>query len=734
MTDTSIIITKDGDGNEHHHHIMFFSGAHAAHERTIASYAEMFAARKKEDKILSTSTYFAEITSCKEKSDAAAADGINTNSSSNNSSSTDTHIPSFSASSRPQIKTRTNRTTRGRAAHEHYALHVSSLKDVKSTVEHFTSSVRARGNYTLGSNTLLANMSSNKLFRSVQHPHRVKATIDVEEMVYETPVNPSASYKTVENIFTEAQQAKTNAQGKSDKKKAKMRYKTALFKIRSKNSPNNNVGENREKEKQPYVAMRPPLPASNNISRRSYKTSSRRVVVQKKEKRLHDNINMSDLTRRRVMCGQTMKSVEKHLKTNNAAQETANKSVIAKDMQLEKQVWKMSRGRGRGSNQRRRPSFATKTNGGDAAAAAAAAAGNPEGNSPRRRRRSPRGGSFLMLADPAMLRETAQQRSSGIISQNRGLPQNKQHWHTVKAGPNARAAALQTERLQRIAEAQEQKTGFLGVAMGGRTKKQELEQKARWKELIGGLRVKRTRIASNTEYRDHVLQNIDRSGKHLKTWQDGFRSLHKTHKSRLRNALTVRELHREEMNTNDHIGYILTKIEKSCQSRKPNGSETLKNNSSNSNNKENKSRRLSSAAELQMAMATEVHEEENPWKSDHDCVPEVITKGTLTSLWTDARIERRTKEEVQALGDDMVKFWHRFCLQRAHLRGTPAPGELMLVLRLKTLLEDGDKITEQVVHDMMMMAEKSGTAKHPRLILLLKVLRKQAELNAGYTT
>ena len=75
----------------------------------------------------------------------------------------------------------------------------------------------------------------------------------------------------------------------------------------------------------------------------------------------------------------------------------------------------------------------------------------------------------------------------------------------------------------------------------------------------------------------------------------------------------------------------------------------------------------------------------------------------------------------------MVQFWHRFCLTRANLPGTVAPGEIALVRGIKALLEDGKTITEQVVHETMVMLDKNTYSKHPRIQKLIKVLTKQTE-------
>ena len=720
--DPSIIITTDDDGNEHYHHVLIFSKADK-NTRTIAEYAaQLRSSKKAEDNVLASSSYFKEISAMQHRSDAALGD----------------HSSSKSSSSRGGVSG--SSTAAGTIKHKHvrrrtnvktqHTLLVSALTDIETTVDSYTASVRARGSYTVGANALLANMSSNKNLRASMHsPVQMKGTVHSPQKEYFIPVNPNESYKATENIFTQAQEAKINSQGKSVKIKAKMRYQTALLKMKSKSNMfvRKDAIEDINNSEANHIALRPAIPSSS-ISR----SSPRRISVQKKEKRLHENICMSDATRRKVRCGQTMKSVETEMKTSNKLRDFPTKCAIAQDMQLEKQVWKTNK-RDRGRKGGRRPSFAATTKTKDGPSSASSGGGisvSVAGQSPRRRGRQHRGGSFLMLADPSVGKNGLASRHQTI---NRGLPENKQHWHTVKAGPCARAAALQTERLQRITEDEAKKEALGGITTNDKAKKEEQEQKIRWKELIGGLRTTNQRVASNNEYRNHIMQNISRSGKHLKTWQDGFRNLHKTHQLRLQNALTVRELHRVEMETNDHIGYILKRVELKAKSKAKNGSETLKKSQRQSQSQNKSLRTLSSAADLHRTNTNTDENDENGekdlWAPEHDRVPEVITKGTLTSLWTEARIERRTKEEVKSLGDNVVKFWHHFCLERANLPGNPAPGENMLVLRLKTLLEDGDSITEQVVHDMLMMADKSGNGKHPRLKKLLSCLRTQAKAN-----
>ena len=79
------------------------------------------------------------------------------------------------------------------------------------------------------------------------------------------------------------------------------------------------------------------------------------------------------------------------------------------------------------------------------------------------------------------------------------------------------------------------------------------------------------------------------------------------------------------------------------------------------------------------------------------------------------------------LGSDMVDFWHRFCLLRASMQGQSSAGEDALSSKLKELLEDGECVTEQVVHDLMMLLERGFEATNPRLKKIVTALRAEAE-------
>ena len=93
----------------------------------------------------------------------------------------------------------------------------------------------------------------------------------------------------------------------------------------------------------------------------------------------------------------------------------------------------------------------------------------------------------------------------------------------------------------------------------------------------------------------------------------------------------------------------------------------------------------------------------------------------------DARNERITRAEVKSLGGKMVNFWQTFCLLRASLPGPVAPGELEVCHKLKNLLEDGQVVTEQVVHDIMMLFPEDLIQSNKRVKALVALLQRTAE-------
>ena len=59
--------------------------------------------------------------------------------------------------------------------------------------------------------------------------------------------------------------------------------------------------------------------------------------------------------------------------------------------------------------------------------------------------------------------------------------------------------------------------------------------------------------------------------------------------------------------------------------------------------------------------------------------------------------------------------------------GPVAPGELEMCHKLKTMLEDGQVVTEQIVHDMMMLFHETVLESNQRIKALVALLREAAE-------
>lgn len=696
MTDYSVIITKDDDGNEHVHHVMLITKEDHHNQAMAARHSGSTAspADRLRDVALRESAYFQEI-NVKRTADDPAEDTTNNNNNNN--------------------KSVMLRSPRPPPPKEHFTLQISDLNDVKTTVESYTSRVRARGKYTLGSNALLSNMSSENRYE-LRVPGAKHLLGDVDEHG-DRPRALSNAYKKTAMIFKEAQEAKQTRQGKSESIQNKLKFRSALKSLmKSKRAsplatatlPESGGLSSSTSSK---IASRP---TERNQRKRTHPSlrSPRRIVLRKKQKDLIEHIVQSDLLRRKVQSGQTMKSVEIQARvqareSSHGVASFATKSEIANDLHLQKQVWSLKKSSRLSSS--KRTSFDTTSHSSRGRRAFHGSRGSHDLQfNNKGRKKSSAGGNFLHLDS---------RHHSALAGGN--LPANKQHWNTTSAGPHARSAALQTERLQRVEDTNGKQVDVHGIAKGRRALAEEKKQEMYWKELVGTIRSKRAHVAHSTETREHVVQAVLRSDKTLQTWQDNFLELHKTHDSRLRNALAARDLHREEMNTGEHIGYILTRVEMSAKKTKPNGSEALQHN-------------ISRGAIDKMQSAKSISrrtEKDDVWRPRHDKVPDVTKKGSLTSFWTETRIERRTNDEIQSLGTAMVTFWSQFCLLRATLPGLPAAGELVLVRTLKALLEDGDNITEQVVHDMMVMLEASGDPKHPRLMALLKAMRKQVEVD-----
>eukprot|EP00946_MAST-07B_sp_MAST-7B-sp1_P005113 g5113.t1 len=254
-------------------------------------------------------------------------------------------------------------------------------------------------------------------------------------------------------------------------------------------------------------------------------------------------IATSNLIRRNVSCGQTLDSSRKaSLNLVDGLRDN-----IACDLKLNKHVWSIHK---RNSGRDPRGNRA-----------------NPIGLSSKKKRGKTRrrGGSFLMLPN-----------SHNEIEQHKcPLPETKRHWLTIQAGPSSRAAAIQTERLQRTEAARKSKTGVQGLASGKHAAAAQMIRLRAWKKMITKLRFSQGRkfVFNHERVRSQVEKTVSETDSLLKKWQNGFQNLDINYAERLKNALLVRDLHRKEMNTGDHIGYILSKIENASGKRKPNGSE-----------------------------------------------------------------------------------------------------------------------------------------------------------------
>jgi len=743
-TKIGIISTRDADGNEHHHHVLTFNASSIVQQIPKADLTTI-----KDNDVLSLSAYFQEITF--RKSDQKPTTTTATTPRRLNPSK------SLVAATKPSsVPNRTSTTAKDHKRQERNTLAISELADIDTTVNTYTSNVKSRGNYTEGTGALLASLSdSTKKLRAStpMSPRKRNATnhhTQNQKVYHHTrPEKPVESYQITENIFKLAQKQKVTKQGTSKSKLARQRFKDALATLRHRKGSTASSTAQNEQQRNIFQATRP-----SNSYHRSQNYSPRHTIHQQKQHNLHRHIVKSNLARKRVKHGQTMKSAaDMHNQDNqdyqdnqdnqdtsptstfltttsrrsprrqNKAAEMLNattQAAIAADMRLKKRTWSLNKTRKRGKTRGR----------GKTRASSITVVGDRNVGFhkfvPGSKKDANQGGQFLMLHRHS----TNRTRKDTTAGGKDGLPENKLHWKTVGAGPKARAAALQTERLQQIAEAFEKNVDVHSLAKARGAKHHEFAKLKLWKDLIGAIRMASavgnfSETNKNINCREQVMEAVERSSQVLHTWQKGFRTLHKTHDSRLQNALTVRDLHREEMNTTEHMGYILTHVESTCGGRKKNGSEILKNKNKNKN--KNKTTALVNSIQTGKTTIDMLDNEVDVWQSDHDAVPEVIQNGTLTSFWTETRIERITKEEVKTLGPEMVQFWHRFCLTRANLPGTVAPGEIALVRGIKALLEDGKTITEQVVHETMVTLDKNTYSKHPRIQKLIKVLTKQTE-------
>jgi hypothetical protein len=689
-----IISTIDDDGNEHHHHVLSYDKTFMPIDLTSV----------KDNAIntnLKNSAYFQEITFRKSNHEQLLNANVNIITGDSNTIQQDS--PQKLSPSKVLDKNKNINTT-GKNFQQ-YALQVSELIDTDTTVELYTKALKTRGTYTVGAHALLENLNSDakSLHSTSGSPNNeyTKEKDIIKNSKTIRPENPTESYQVTENIFKLAHKEKTTKQGTSKSKLARQKFRDALRKLRKENK----LSSGNEQQQLEFVAKRP---SYKNTRHQSFYRSPRQIVQNHTQKNLHDHIIDSNTIRRKVMCGQTMKYAEKTIKDTKTDQEEHH---IHHDIHLKKRTWSLNKSRKQRSKHRRRNRRASRNSSNELNEHSRRIVHRAFGE----KKKSVQGGSFLMLGKSRQL-DTRNEGNKDI------LPEDKLHWKTVEAGPYARAAALQTERLQRIAEALEQNVNVHGLAKIRGAKQVEIQKIKRWKELVSGIRISRN-ISHGLmkELHEHVLETVERSNNSLNTWQAGFRKLYGTHNNRLRNALTVRDLHRSEMQTNEHMGYIMTQVEKKSGENKKNGSEALiqKHNSKTSQKllPENEEKKSTTLKMLDNKL--------DVWKSNHDEIPEVIKTGTLTSFWTETRIERKTKEEIKTLGDGIVKFWHHFCLARASLTGKPAPGELELVGSIKDLLESGKQITEQVVHDMMVMMDKKSGLKHPRIKKLLKMLEKQ---------
>ena len=417
----------------------------------------------------------------------------------------------------------------------------------------------------------------------------------------------------------------------------------------------------------------------------------------------------SNITRRNVSCGQEMDS----MKNLSRKVQSSLHDTIASDLRLDKQMWSIhSRTRGAGGGQ-------------------AKPVGLSSGRKGRKSRR--RGGSFLMLANPHGQDMRSRMMSGGPSSLHANtksrLPDNKHHWLTIKAGPSSRAAALQTERLQRTEAARKAKTGVDGIATGQHAAAAQMIRMRAWKKMITKLRFSGGKkfAFDKDKMRSQVEDTISATESTLKKWQNGFQKLDRNYADRLKNALLVRELHRKEMNTGEHIGYILKRVENESAKRKPNGSEILEPDDRTAAGLVARAALSNDKSAANGTVRSKTDNLDKDWAPDRMAVPKIIQKGPLTSFWTDARNERITRAEVKSLGGKMVNFWQTFCLLRASLPGPVAPGELEVCHKLKNLLEDGQVVTEQVVHDIMMLFPEDLIQSNKRVKALVALLQRTAE-------
>eukprot|EP00946_MAST-07B_sp_MAST-7B-sp1_P003002 g3002.t1 len=574
-------------------------------------------------------------------------------------------------------------------------LDVAKPSDTSQQVSKYKKAFENRGQYTVGTQRLLRKIEKKTSTKSdnvndSEQDYLYRSSSGTNNQMQKKVYRNKASL-TVKKTFDDARTERNQTQEKNSTVMVRKSHASRKkFRSAIKSVMNNLSHEKALLESEDEYSPKPP-PERAQRRRNPVHRKFRRHTIggkskgQKKEESLMGLIAASNLVKRNVSCGQNLETSRKA--SLNSVHDLQDN--IACDLKLNKHVWSIR-----------------KRNGGrNAMAGRSKPIGLSSGSKRGKSRR--RGGSYLML--PNSFNETEQHKSP--------LPETKRHWLTIQAGPSSRAAAIQTERLQRADAARRAKTGVEGLATGKHAAAAQMIRMRAWKRMITQLRFSYGRkfAFNHSKVRSQVENTVSESDSLLKKWQNGFQDLDINYAERLKNALLVRDLHRKEMNTGEHIGYVLSKIENASGKRKPNGSEILQpEDRTIEDSKTNKTENTSN----------------NHWTPSRKPIPEITCRGPLTSFWTEARNDIITQREIKSLGNKMVNFWQTFCLLRASMPGPVAPGEVEMCRKLKTFLEDGQVVTEQIVHDLLIIIDKSVLQTNTRMKALARLLRRAAE-NVG---
>lgn len=313
--------------------------------------------------------------------------------------------------------------------------------------------------------------------------------------------------------------------------------------------------------------------------------------------------------------------------------------------------------------------------------------------------RSRRRGSFLMLGQ--MSQKPKPSLSGAVENGEQQLPEDKLHWLTSTIGPSARAAALHTERLQY--DAAQRKVRAENLRAGLASKLESAAVKTGWNDSFANARLTLDdRLKRSKALQPHLRAAVARSTKKLHQWRQGFLTICEAHDQNLNRNLLARDLHKLEMSEPELYAEIVRQTTESAKIPRPDGS----------------------------CLPTNQPRVLDDWDPSVVEMPDTVNPGPLTSMWSRARMNLKTQTEVAALGESSVRLWQAFCVLRAGLEGRSSSVEDQMALNLKRMLEDGETLCDDMIHDLLsQMGAKDESNK--RIGALLVLLRQEnAKINS----